>query len=290
VNLSRLVREAVEDYRRSQELSAAELRVSLPLSDVWAWVDPTRITQAITNLVHNSIKFSAGANDIVVELTVDAAQPMATISVTDRGIGMTQETLDRIFEPFNQADTSLERSRGGLGLGLALAKGLVELHGGAVAAESLGLGQGSTFRITLPCEAAPLESPPVAPLPVARTRRVLIIDDRRDAILPLNKMLKMEGHEVVTAMDGPSGLTKAREFLPEVVLCDIGLAGDMNGYQVTRALRQMPEFTRAYIVAVTGYGQEEDRRRAKEAGFDYHLTKPLEQAQVIDLMTRMPRF
>jgi CheY-like chemotaxis protein len=290
VNLSRLVRDAVEDYRRSHELTSAELRVQLPLGDVWAWIDPTRITQAITNIVHNSIKFSAGVHDILVALAIDTERALATISVSDHGIGMTRETLDRIFEPFNQADTSLERSRGGLGLGLTLAKGLVELHGGTVAADSPGLGAGSTFTISLPSEPMPAATAPTSEQAVACTRRVLIIDDRRDAILPLNKMLQIEGHEVVSAMDGPSGIMKAREFIPEVVLCDIGLAGDMNGYQVTRALRSMPEFAKAYIVAVTGYGQEEDRRRAKEAGFDYHLTKPLDQAQVTELMTRMPRF
>jgi PAS domain S-box-containing protein len=290
VNLSRLVRDAVEDYRRSHELNAAELRVSLPLGDVWAWVDPTRITQALTNIVHNSIKFSSGANDIAVELSVDPERPVAAIAVTDHGIGMTRETLDRIFEPFNQADTSLERSRGGLGLGLALAKGLVELHGGTVSADSKGLGHGSRFTVTLPCEAAPDVPSTSASTSVKKARRVLIIDDRRDAILPLNKMLLIEGHQVATAMDGPAGLAMARAFLPEVILCDIGLAGDMNGYDVARALRKMPEFAQVYAVAVTGYGQEDDRRQAKEAGFDFHLTKPLDQAQVLDLMTRMPRF
>jgi CheY-like chemotaxis protein len=177
-----------------------------------------------------------------------------------------------------------------LGLGLALAKGLVELHGGSVTAESEGLGQGSTFTITLPCEAPHDEAAPSAQRSAGCSRRVLIIDDRRDAVLPLQKLLRLEGHDVATAMDGPTGLVTARQFVPEVVLCDIGLAGEINGYQVTRALRQIPQFAHAYIVAVTGYGQEEDRRRAKEAGFDFHVTKPLDLAQVADLMNRMPRF
>ena len=275
VNLRQLVEQAVEDYRRSNELSADELRLSLPAGEVWAWADPTRITQALTNLVHNSLKFSGGANDIDVSLTVDAEATTASVAVRDRGIGMTRETLDQIFEPFNQADTSLERSRGGLGLGLALAKGLVGLHGGTVTAESPGLGQGATFRITLPCErGTPDEARGSDERPTARSRRVLIIDDRRDAILPLNRMLQLEGHEVATAMDGPAGLAKAEEFQPEVVLCDIGLAGDMNGYQVSRALRQMESCCEAYLVAVTGYGQEEDRRHAQRCG----LRLPRDQA------------
>jgi PAS domain S-box-containing protein len=290
VNLSQLVREAVEDYRRSNDLSAAELHLELPEAQSWAWADPTRITQAVTNLVHNSLKFSGSVKDIAVRMTVDGERRIASIAVTDRGIGMTRETLDRIFEPFNQADTSLERSRGGLGLGLALAKGLVELHGGTVTAESGGLGQGATFTVMIPCEPGPQEVAPAQLPAVTRSRRVLIIDDRRDAILPLNRLLQIEGHEVATAMDGPAGIVKAKEVCPEVVLCDIGLCGDMNGYQVCRSLRQMPELAGAYLVAVTGYGQEEDRRHAREAGFDYHITKPLDQQQVADLMNRMPRF
>jgi CheY-like chemotaxis protein len=290
VNLSQLVRNAVEDYRRSNDLSAKELRFSTPLGDVWAWCDPTRITQALTNIIHNSFKFSAGPLDTLVAMTAEGDSRTAAIAITDRGIGMTRETLNRIFEPFNQADTSLERSRGGLGLGLALAKGLVELHGGTVAADSAGLGQGSTFTITLPCEEQPQDVDSASLRPTAKSRRVLIIDDRRDAILPLSRMLEIEGHEVATSMDGPAGIELAQQFHPEVILCDIGLSGDMNGYQVSQALRAMPEFARAYIVAVTGYGQEEDRRNARDAGFDYHLTKPLERAQVIELMTRMPRF
>ncbi|HYO25602.1 MAG TPA: PAS domain S-box protein [Lacipirellulaceae bacterium] len=290
VNLGQLVRDAAEDYRRSHDLSPAELRFSVPMEEVWAWADPTRITQAITNIIHNSFKFSSGTNEIVVTMTTDPAGHVASIAVQDHGIGMTVETLNRIFEPFNQADTSLERSRGGLGLGLALAKGLIELHGGSVSAASDGIGRGSTFTITIPCEEEPGRPEASFKVAATRSRRVLIIDDRRDAILPLNRMLQIEGHEVATAMDGPAGIAKAEEFRPEVVLCDIGLAGDMNGYEVSRALRKMPQFADAYLVAVTGYGQEEDRRHAKEAGFDYHLTKPLAQAQVIDLMTRMPRF
>jgi PAS domain S-box-containing protein len=290
VNLSQLVRDAVDDYRRSNDYSPKELHYSLPLVDVWAWADPTRITQAITNIVHNSFKFSSRPHETVVTLTADPRERVASIAVTDRGIGMTRETIRRIFEPFSQADTSLERSRGGLGLGLALAKGLVELHGGTLSAESPGLGEGSVFTLTLPCEDQPAGEDAQSQGSASRSLRVLLIDDRRDAILPLSRMLQIQGHEVVTAMDGRAGIAKALEFLPEVILCDIGLPGELNGYDVSKQLRQMPEFANSYLVAVTGYGQEEDRRQAREAGFDYHLPKPLEQAHVIDLMTRMPRF
>jgi CheY-like chemotaxis protein len=257
---------------------------------VWAWADPTRVVQAVTNIVHNSFKFSGSTREIAVTMTAHHEQATASIAICDRGIGMTRDTLKRIFEPFNQADTSLERSRGGLGLGLALAKGLVELHGGEIAADSAGLGQGSTFTITLPCSQQPAGEAGGRVTRSSRPRRVLLIDDRRDALLPLNRMLTMAGHEVDVAMDGPSGVAKAKEFRPDVVLCDIGLPGEMNGFGVSRALRLMPEFASTYLVAVTGYGREEDRRLAKEAGFDYHVTKPVGTQQVAELMEQMPRF
>ncbi len=290
VNLCKLLRDAVQDYRRGQAMSQGQLNYKGPLEDVWAWVDPTRVTQALSNVIHNSVKFSDGAGGIAVELSVDAERTCAEIAVTDRGIGMTRETIDRIFEPFNQADTSLERSRGGLGLGLALAKGLVELHGGTIGAASPGLGGGSTITMTLPCVTPPAGGAPRTTQGPIAARRVLLVDDRRDAILPLARMLEWEGHVVATAMDGPTGLAQAAEFHPDVVLCDIGLAGDMNGYEVCRALRATSEFAEAYLVAVTGYGQDEDRRLAREAGFDFHLTKPVGRDQLIDLLERTPRF
>jgi CheY-like chemotaxis protein len=203
---------------------------------------------------------------------------------------MTQETIDRIFEPFNQADNSLERSRGGLGLGLALTRGLIHLHGGTVFAESEGLGRGATFTMTLPIVAPPKGRPSDTAPGNSPHERILIIDDRRDAILPLNKMLQMDGHTVAVAQDGPSGLAKAVEFRPHVVLCDIGLTGEMNGYAVCRALRAMGETASTYLVAVTGYGHEEARRLAKEAGFNYHLTKPLGKQQLRELLSRRPTF
>ncbi len=290
VELCQLVRDSIEDYRRSRDMPPHELWCVVPDEPVWAWADPTRVVQAVTNLVHNSFKFSGATREITVTMTADREQETASIAVSDRGIGMTHETLNRIFEPFNQADTSLERSRGGLGLGLALAKGLVELHGGVIAADSAGLGEGSTFTIALPCGQRQANEPEGRRGRSSASRRVLLIDDRRDALLPLGRMLTMAGHEVAVAMDGPSGVAKAQDFRPDVVLCDIGLPGEMNGFDVSRALRGLPEFASTYLVAVTGYGQEEDRRLAKEAGFDYHVTKPVGTQQVAELMEQMPRF
>ena len=289
-NLRQLLQDTVDDYRKGRALEKCELRVDIPDADLWVWADPARLAQAFSNIIHNSYKFSDGANVITIQMAADLERSEATITVRDRGIGMTRETLARIFEPFNQADTSLERSRGGLGLGLALTKGLIHLHGGAVVADSDGLGHGANFTIKLPYVPAPSAKAPKPVAPLAAHERILIIDDRRDAILPLNKMLQMDGHTVATALDGATGLAMAMEFEPNVVLCDIGLPGAMNGYAVSRALRATPQTSSAYLVAVTGYGHEEAKRMAKEAGFDYHLTKPLGRQQLRDLLARRPRF
>ncbi len=223
-------------------------------------------------------------------LTAEANDEVATIRVTDTGIGMEPHILARVFEPFMQADRSIDRSRGGLGLGLALAKGLVEMHGGDVMASSAGLGMGSEFRIRLP-----LGKKGKSPAPVAfrsqpmKSYRILLIDDQRDAILPLQKMLKLFGQEVAVAVDGKKGLETARKFRPEIVLCDIGLP-DMNGYEVAQAMRADPTLRSVYLVAVTGYGQEDDRRRAVQSGFDFHLTKPVGKDRLEMLVTKLPRF
>jgi CheY-like chemotaxis protein len=291
-NVSEILRNTVQDYQKAHTLGQCELRVNIPSDDVWVWADPARLTQAFSNILHNSYKFSDGPNEISVEMKVDSVIGNARIDVRDRGIGMAPETLERIFEPFTQADNSLERSRGGLGLGLALAQGLVRLHGGSVSAASDGLGKGAVISITLPTVSPPSEEQQGPDATSSRPRRVLIIDDRRDAILPLKKMLEMDGHEVATALDGPAGIAKAVEVVPEIILCDIGLVGDMNGYGVSRALRAMEgsDLSSSYLVAVTGYGHDEARRMAREAGFDFHVTKPVGSEQLRDLMARMPRF
>ncbi|MBL9162143.1 MAG: PAS domain S-box protein [Planctomycetaceae bacterium] len=289
VNLRELLHDTVEDYRKSRSLDQCALVAEIPAEDVWIWADAARLAQAFSNLIHNSYKFGDGPNEITVilELTEGAE---ASVIIRDRGIGMSSETLQRVFEPFNQADNSLERSRGGLGLGLALTKGLIELHGGAIRADSRGLGEGAEFTIMLPTTKPPQaagQAPVVSEF--ARQERILIIDDRRDAILPLNQMLKIDGHTVAIAQDGVSGVATAAEFQPRVVLCDIGLPGEMNGYAVCRALRAMPETASAYLVAVTGYGHDEAKREAKEAGFDYHVTKPVGKAVLRDVLANRPR-
>jgi CheY-like chemotaxis protein len=205
----------------------------------------------------------------------------AKIVVRDNGMGMDREFLTHAFETFSQADRTLDRRGGGLGIGLALVKGLVELHGGDVTASSEGLGHGAMFAVRLPIDqtdaaALPRREAMLREVTPARARRVLIIEDNRDAADTLQSLIEMLGHEVVCAYTGSSGLNAARTFSPEIILCDIGLPDDMDGYAVARAIRADLALASVRLVALTGYGQEEDRRRAFEAGFNEHFTKPVD--------------
>jgi PAS domain S-box-containing protein len=302
IDLTQIVHQATEDQRSHLEANHCLLETEIPGQSVWFQGDPTRIGQVLSNLLVNACKFSEPGGIVRVRMEVEPGQSAALISVTDTGIGMTPEVLRSIFTPLTQADSSLDRSRGGLGLGLALVKGLVEAHGGSVTARSAGPGSGSEFVIRLPLEQGtpsirerhesvarkPREP---APMPVSRKAfRILLIDDRRDSLLPMQKMLTLAGHDVTTAPDAPTGLAAARQFHPEIVLCDIGLPGGMTGYEFAKVVRADPALQGIYLVAVTGYGQEEDRRRAQEVGFDYHVTKPISK-QILDMLTRdLPRF
>jgi CheY-like chemotaxis protein len=200
------------------------------------------------------------------------------VKVRDTGIGIEREMLPRLFESFSQADSSLDRSRDGLGLGLALVKGIVELHQGCVSAHSDGPGHGAEFSFLLPLAAAGATEALDAPSPMgAQTRplRILIVEDNRDSADSLRELLELAGYRVEVAYSGQAALAITSEFQPEVVLCDLGLPG-MTGYEVVGALRQNPSLATARMVAVSGYGQEEDKTRSRTAGFDAHLTKPVE--------------
>jgi PAS domain S-box-containing protein len=278
LDLADLVRATVEDHR--DDLEAGGLEVELDLlreTQVWVDGDPTRISQALGNLLHNARKFTDPGGKVTVRLEDDSRQGTASVVVCDTGIGMEPEMLERLFETFSQADRSLDRSRGGLGLGLALVKGLIEQHGGEVKADSDGPGCGSRFTIRLPRSTEPEPEVQPGPEPSLRvSRRILVIEDHADAAESLKLLLEMSGHEVETAPDGRAGLVTALQFRPDVVLCDIGLPLGMDGYAVARALRAAEDGHRPYLVALTGYGQSEDQRLAHEAGFDRHLTKPVD--------------
>ena len=278
LDLAELVRATVEDHRDDLETGGLEVELDLPAeTSVWVDGDPTRISQALGNLLHNARKFTDPGGRVSVRIQDNSREEVASVVVCDTGIGMEPEMLERLFETFSQADRSLDRSRGGLGLGLALVKGLIEQHGGQVKAESDGPGRGSRFTIRLPRSTEPeLEARPEPEPSLRVSRRILVIEDHADAAESLKLLLEMSGHEVETASDGRSGLIAALQFRPDVVLCDIGLPLGMDGYAVARALRASEDGHRPYLVALTGYGQSEDQRLAHEAGFDRHLTKPVD--------------
>jgi two-component system CheB/CheR fusion protein len=209
--------------------------------------------------------------------------------VRDTGSGIPPAMLPVLFEPFTQADTTLERSQGGLGLGLALVKNLVELHGGSVCAESAGLGNGATFTITLPLAAAPIAAvAPARPIRAKRARRrVLIIEDNVDVADALRAALETGKHAVEVACDGPEGLAKARVFRPDIIFCDIGLP-EMDGYAVAHALRADPELCGVSLVAMSGYAASADIARANEAGFNVHVSKPPDVATVLEHVEALP--
>ncbi|HEY3322469.1 MAG TPA: PAS domain S-box protein [Planctomycetota bacterium] len=288
MNLTAVVLSVVEDHRPLLEANGLQLEFAAATEPLRAFGDPARIAQILSNLLVNANKFSDRGGRITVGLRKEVNN-VAVISVRDTGVGMDQTTLSRIFEPFVQADGSLDRSRGGLGLGLALVKGLAGLHGGQVEARSAGPGQGSEFVVTLPIliqdpangTATQSESRPSVP-----ARRILVIEDNQDAAETLRMLLEMGGHNVAVAHCGREGLEKAQSHLPEVVLCDIGLPGDMDGHAVAKAIRAHPKLRSAYLIAMTGYGQDEDRKRAKQAGFDHHLTKPADPEALERLLAR----
>jgi two-component system CheB/CheR fusion protein len=276
-----LVARTVEDYRGLFAAHGIRLARRPGVESVWLDADATRISQAVGNLLQNAAKFTRRGGR--VDVTVTREGGTALIRVRDDGVGIDPAILGRIFEPFTQADDGLHRSRGGLGLGLSLVKSVVELHGGSVEARSEGPGRGAELVLRLPV--APEVGESRAPAgsttaPCGRGRRVLVVEDNLDAAETLRELLVAWGHEAEIAHDGPEGVEKARAFLPDVVLCDIGLPG-MNGYEVGRAIRADPALASTFLVALTGYASADDQRRAAEAGFDRHLAKPpsIEQIQ-----------
>jgi PAS domain S-box-containing protein len=279
VALAAVVHGAVEAARPSIEASGHELRVQLPDAPIWLDADPTRLTQVLLNLLNNAAKYTPRGGRIDVEAAVEGGQ--ALVRVRDTGIGIASEHVGNLFEMFSQIVPALERSQGGLGIGLALARGLVELHGGSVQARSDGPGQGSEFTVRLPLADAPANATvAAAPAPpTASPLRVLVVDDNVDAADSLAVMLELHGHAVAVAHDGPAALEAAGRFAPDVMLLDIGMPG-MNGYEVAERLRQeeVRGGRRMLLVALTGWGADEDKRRAMSAGFDHHLTKPVDPA------------
>jgi CheY-like chemotaxis protein len=247
-----------------------------------------RIEQVLANLLTNASKYSAPGGRIT--LTGDIADGHARISVQDSGIGFERESAERLFEMFTQIRDPVDRSEGGLGVGLALAKAIVERHGGSIEARSAGLGKGSEFivRLPLPSGSAPEEPEvPRASDTSSARRRVLVADDNQDGAESLGAALKLSGHQVVVTYDGFAALDAARSFSPEIAFIDIGMPG-LSGYEVARAIRAVDWGRSIYLVALTGWGQDEDKSRALGAGFDMHLTKPVDLQLLEEVVANPP--
>ena len=290
VDLNGIVQTAVERLRPQIDRHEQELTVRLSDQIVWLDADATRLEQVIGNLLGNASKYNNPHGKIWI--SVESQDHQAIVRVKDNGIGMVAELLPNIFDMFTQADKSLDRSEGGLGIGLSLVKSLVELHGGTVEAQSDGIGQGSEFIVRLPMatetqvpeESAPAHFPREATAPL----RILVVDDGIEAAKMCGMLLKAWGHDVRVAHNGPDALQRAIGFHPHVILCDIGLP-DMDGYEVARHIRQNPHLKNVQLVAVTGYGQDTDRKRSQEAGFDLHLVKPVEVSQLKTVLAGFQR-
>jgi signal transduction histidine kinase/CheY-like chemotaxis protein len=285
VDLGEVVLQAADDHRAMMEERGLAFHVAASPGEAWADADSTRIAQVLGNLLHNAAKFTARAGEVALSLRT--ADGRAEISVRDTGAGIDSALLPRLFEPFVQGERTLARSNGGLGLGLALVKGITELHGGTVRVESSGPDQGSEFVVALPLATATAAA--AAERDVARVgslrppgpRHVLVVDDNRDAAQSLADVVELLGHSAEVAHDGPSAIARASASPPDVVLCDIGLPG-MSGYEIARALRASGSAIRLF--AVSGYAQPEDVQKAVEAGFDGHLAKPCDLAAIERLL------
>jgi signal transduction histidine kinase/CheY-like chemotaxis protein len=284
-----VVREAAEDYRGVLNTVGIRLELQLPKDPIWVLADCRRLAQSVGNLLHNSSKFTPPGGTVTVTLTVLPNQPTAVLKVRDTGIGMDQSTLTRLFEPFSQALRRFDRSRGGLGLGLTLVKGFIEMHGGEVSASSKGPGSGSEFTVQLPVQGDPTGTSGAHPQSVASPSndpiscRVLIIDDNQVGARAMQLFLQDAGHIVEIAHSGVEGLVIARNLIPDVVLCDIALPW-MDGYTIARTIRQDAALKDVYLVAISGYAHDEDQQLARQAGFDEYCIKPVELKFLEDLI------
>ncbi|MGC3998208.1 MAG: ATP-binding protein [Anaeromyxobacter sp.] len=289
VDLAQVLQSTVEDHRSVFARAQVELGLSLDPAPLWVDGDAVRLAQVLGNLLGNAVKFNRPGGRVEVSVaTGPGAQ--AVVRISDDGAGISADMLERIFQPFAQGDQTLDRSRGGLGLGLALAKGLVELHGGSIEARSDGPGHGAEFAVRLPLllDAQPAAGRPARSGAVAGARRILVVEDNADAAQTLRDLLALSGHAVEVARDGRAAMEAVAAFRPDLVLCNLGLPG-MTGHELARALRAGPGGASLQLVALTGYGAEEDRRRARASGFDALLVKPVAPDALEELLLSGPR-
>jgi signal transduction histidine kinase len=289
LELAEVVTTAVDSLRAEIESRGIQLSLAIPQESVPLAADRVRLVQVFANLLDNAAKFTQKGGSILLEVERQGAQ--AAVRVSDDGIGMDPKSVAQVFDMFYQADQSLERSHGGLGLGLTLARRLVEMHGGRLEASSAGLGKGSQFVAWLPLlgivpKSELVPAPPraePAPQPASRSLRVLIADDNVDTAESFNILLKLNGHETQMAHDGRQAIERAQQMRPDVAIVDIGMP-QLNGYDVARRIREEPWGKQMFLIAATGWAQPEDRRRTHEAGFDIHLVKPVEPEVLLNLL------
>lgn len=289
VCLRGVVDAAVELARPVVEQGRHPLRLSFPDAPVVLEADQARLSQVFANLLNNAAKYSDPGQPIEVRAVLDGDGVVVRVRVVDSGVGLEPEQAVRIFEMFSQVDSSADRAQGGLGVGLTLVRHLVELHGGSIRVDSPGLGQGATFEVALPVARDMPAAAPATPLATAgeppSRRRVLVVDDNHDAADTLAMMIEMLGHEVCHLYDPQEVVERARAFRPDLVFLDVGMPG-LSGYALAPQLRALPDGAALEIVAVTGWGQPDDRRRTREAGFDRHLVKPPPLEEIARLCNR----
>jgi len=283
VELAALIHQSIEDCRPFAESARHEVSVALPSEPMYVEADPARLAQVFGNILHNACKYTEPGGHIGV--TAELHDDEVAVKIKDTGVGIPSNKLSSIFEMFLQVDRTLERSQGGLGIGLSLVKRLVEMHGGSVKALSDGPGRGSEFVVRLPVAAKrrSLKTAEPASEPVPPSRRILIVDDNTDSAASLALLLQASGHAAFTAHDGLEALNAAERLQPDAILLDLGLP-KLNGYEVCRRLREQPWGKHVVIVALTGWGQIEDRQRSMDAGFDAHMVKPPDYTALMQLL------
>jgi len=285
VVLQTVILHALEATRPALDRAEQSLVLDLPETPVWLDADPTRLTQVFSNLLDNAAKFSEPGGCVTV--TAEPHADMVTVHVVDTGLGIPADKLATIFEMFSQVDQSVEKSAGGLGIGLALVRGLVDMHGGRIEAASGGAGQGTEMRVTLPRVKdgpEPVVRPELAAVPMA-PRRILVADDNQDSADSLVTLLQMVGHEARAVYDGASAVEIAGRLQPDIVLLDLGMPR-VSGHEAALRIRQGPA-SGAALVALTGWGDERTRQRTREEGFDAHLTKPVDFQQLLEVLARI---
>ena len=289
VALATIMEQALEGSMPHIDRSEHEVTVSWPASAVYLDADAVRLAQVFSNLLNNACKYTQKGGRIRMAAERDRAE--AVVRITDNGIGISSEHLPHVFDMFSQVNPSLEQTQDGLGIGLSLAKGLVEMHGGSIEATSEGAGKGSEFIVRLPVLAEGATSSPAIPglrgsVKAATRRRILVVDDNRDSTQSLAALLRLDENVVETAYDGIEAVKKAEEYQPDLILLDLGMP-KMNGYEACRAIRAQPCGKSVVLIALTGWGQQEDRRKSKEAGFDGHLVKPVEPKDLMNLLASL---